>query len=127
MWIQGNWQETQQIRLAARERRRVGVPYRITRLTTEGVLRVRFGTPVPHETYVGLERPFFSKRYAIGVGNPHAVDPRRKFTRRSTAHLELLALPGTAAERDLARIGSEREAALARIGSAVGTDFQGRI
>lgn len=127
MWIQGNWQEAHEVRLAARERRRVDIPYRLFRLTTQGTLRVRFGTPVSHGTYVVAEKPFFSKKYAIGAGNPHAVDPSKRFTHRSTAHLDLLALPGTAAERDLAQIGAEREAALGRIAAAIGVDFRARV
>jgi hypothetical protein len=113
---------------APAERRRIEARYALRRFTSEAALRVSFGRPISQqEQGRKIEDLFFRRWYALGAGNPAAIDLRAGFMEERTAHLTLLAAPGTAAARDLRKIATEREAAVKTIADVLGTNFDGRI
>lgn len=127
LWVRGAWQRGYVISLQARERRDAALPYTVRRLTPEGRLLLTIGTPVGDSARIGVERPVVQRAYAVGRGNPAAVDPRPDFAFVRTAHFDVYAYRGSLAAHDIDRIAGEREHAVTQIGELIGSAFGGRV
>jgi hypothetical protein len=76
---------------------------------------------------VHVERPVIDRRFAIGRGNPAAVDPRRHFDELHTPHFDIYAYRGSPGARDIQRIVADRERAVRQVGDMLGTELRRRI
>ncbi|HEX6050926.1 MAG TPA: hypothetical protein VFZ21_16720, partial [Gemmatimonadaceae bacterium] len=121
LWVQGVWQRGYAVSLAAHEHRRIALAYAIRRLTPEGRLLLRVGTPTGDSTRISVERPTIDRQYLIGRGNPAARDPRANFELLRTAHFDIYAYRGSPGARDIERIASDRERAVRQVGEMLGT------
>jgi hypothetical protein len=128
LWVRGAWQRGFIIAVGAHERRVFALQYSIRRLTPEGRMLLAIGTPKGDSaTGVSVVRPVIERQFAIGRGNPAALDPRRNFESLRTKHFDLYAYRGSPGARDIQRVADERERAVDRIGKILGTDFRGRV
>jgi hypothetical protein len=127
LWYRPNWQRQYRFRLRPHEVRVVEAEYEFPRLTIEGALRVRMWRTSDSAAPLPLEGQFLDESYAVGAGNPAAYDPDSTFDQLETAHLDVYAWKGSAAARDIRRIGEEREAALEEVARELEVPFMGRL
>ena len=127
LWYLPNWQRQYRMRLRPHQVRLVEAEYEFPRLTVEGELRIRMWRAADSAGPLPLEDRFLDGQYAVGAHNPRAYDPDSTFDRYETAHLDLYAWKGSAAARDIRRIGEEREAALREVARELEVPFTGRI
>ena len=118
LWIRGAWQRGYAVALGANERRTVALAYSIRRLTPEGRLVLLVGRPNGDSARVSVDRPVIERRFAIGRGNPAAIDPRMNFEVLRTEHFDVYAYKGSPGARDLRRVADQREEAVEKSRSA---------
>ena len=127
LWVRGNWQHGYRFEIPAGSERRIEAPYVFRRLTPEATLRVVWGTPRDGAGGLEIVEPVYDTTLAIGKGNPAASDPRLAFDSLHSAHFDVFAWRGSAADRRMAAIAADRERALQRIAEVLAVPFTGRI
>jgi len=121
-WLAPNVQSQYLYPVAPHQERQVSGEYEFSRLSAESVLRVRFFFPkVGDNGVTELGKPFFEKKYAVGLANPaDDFDLSKLFGNRTTEHLVVYWARSLGTNASLDAEVARREAAYRRISQILG-------